>query len=150
MLILDVITILCIGLMTGNELAVSLFINPAIWQLPERSQAAIFRILARSLGKAMPIWYIASLILMGVEAFLRRQQHGMPWLLTAIALWIAIILYTLTSLVPINNRIAALDPDHLQPGWNAKHRTWDSRHRLRILLLVLASASFTCGQLITP
>ena len=92
MIFFNLFTILCLGLLIGNELTVSLFINPAIWQLPERSQAAIFPILARSLGKAMPIWYIASLILMGVEAFLRRQQHGLPWLLTAIALWIAIIL----------------------------------------------------------
>src|ERR1700722_17848200 len=113
MLILDTITILCIALMTGNELAVSLFVNPAIWQLEDRPQAAILRILARSLGKAMPLWYVASLILMGIEAFLRRQQPSLPWLLVAIALWIAIILYTLTSLVPINNRIAALDPAHL-------------------------------------
>jgi uncharacterized membrane protein len=148
MLILDVITILCIGLMTGNELAVSLFVNPAIWQLEDRPQASIFRILARSLGKAMPVWYIASLILMGIEAFLRRQQQALPWLLAAIALWVGIILYTVTSLVPINNQVAALDPDHLPPGWNAKHRTWDARHRFRILILVIASASLTYGLLI--
>ncbi|HEX4319285.1 MAG TPA: anthrone oxygenase family protein [Acidobacteriaceae bacterium] len=148
MLILDVITILCIGLMTGNELAVSLFVNPAIWQLEDRAQAAILRILARSLGKAMPVWYIASLILMGIEAFLHRQQSSLPWLLAAIALWIAIILYTVTSLVPINNRVAALDPAHLPDGWSAEHRTWDARHRFRILVLVLASASLTCGLLI--
>jgi hypothetical protein len=32
---LDLFTILCLGLLTANELAVSLFVNPAIWKLPE-------------------------------------------------------------------------------------------------------------------
>jgi len=147
MLLLDLITILCAALMTGNELAVSLFVNPAIWQLEDRAQASILRILARSLGKAMPIWYILSLILMSIEAFLHRHQPSLIWLLTAVALWIAIILYTVTSLVPINNRVAALDPAVLPQGWNDKHHTWDTRHRLRILALIIASTCLTYGIL---
>jgi len=39
MFFLDVLTILCTGLMIGNELAVSLFVNPVIWQLEDRSQS---------------------------------------------------------------------------------------------------------------
>jgi len=33
--LLDVMTILCAGLMIGNELAVSLFVNPVIWKLED-------------------------------------------------------------------------------------------------------------------
>ena len=36
---LDLFTILCLGLLTGNELAVSWFVNPTIWKLNESPQA---------------------------------------------------------------------------------------------------------------
>jgi len=35
---LDLFTILSLGFLTGNELAVSLFVNPAIWKLDEQAQ----------------------------------------------------------------------------------------------------------------
>jgi Domain of unknown function (DUF1772) len=143
--ILDVVTILCAAMLTGNELAVSLFVNPALWQLEESAQATALRILARVLGRAMPFWYVASLILMLAEAYLRRHEPVLVWLAIAAGLWVAIILFTLATLVPINNRVAALKPDNLPAGWLEQHRKWDMLHRLRILLLVIAIASLTWG-----
>ena len=106
--LLDIITILCTGLMVGNELTVSLFINPVIWQLDEPAQAKALSLFARYLGKAMPIWYALSLVLLIAEAYFRRHEPALIPLLAAIIIWIAVILYTVTTLVPINNRIAAL------------------------------------------
>ncbi len=131
--LLDIITILCIGLMVGNELTVSLFINPIIWQLDEPAQAKAFSLFGRYLGKAMPIWYILSLVLLITEAYLRRQQPALTPLLTAIIIWIAVILYTVTTLVPINNHVAALST-----RWRSEHKRWDTLHRWRILLLTIA------------
>jgi hypothetical protein len=68
---LDLFTILCLGLLTGNELAVSLFVNPAIWKLNESAQAQALSLLARSLGKVMPIWYALCLVLLIAEAYVR-------------------------------------------------------------------------------
>jgi uncharacterized membrane protein len=147
MQVLDVIAILSAGLLAGNELAVSLFVNPAIWQLEERAQARALSILARSLGSFMPFWYFLCLILMGAEAWLRRHQPSLLWLLVAAGLWISIILYTVSTLVPINNRVAALPPDTLPEGWSRKHRTWDKLHRLRIMLLILAVTCLIIGVL---
>jgi hypothetical protein len=143
--IFNVITILCTALLTGNEIAVSLFVNPAVWQLEERAQVGAFRILARSLGKAMPIWYIVSLALMLAGAYFHRHEPALMWLLIAAGIWVAIIIFTLASLVPINNRIAALNPDDLPVGWRQEHRKWDMLHRWRILFLVVAVASLTWG-----
>ena len=131
--LLDIITILCIGLMVGTELTVSLFINPIIWQLDDQAQAKAFSLFARYLGKAMPIWYILSLVLLIAEAYLRRHQPALTPLLTAIIIWIAVILYTVTTLVPINNRIVALST-----RWRSEHKRWDTLHRWRILFLTIA------------
>ena len=131
--LLDIITILCIGLMVGTELTVSLFINPIIWQLDDQAQAKAFSLFGRYLGKAMPIWYILSLVLLIAEAYLRRHQPALTPLLTAIIIWVAVILYTVTTLVPINNRIVALSTQ-----WRTEHKKWDTLHRWRILLLTIA------------
>jgi Domain of unknown function (DUF1772) len=136
--LLDIITILTTGLMIGNELTVSLFINPVIWQLDEQAQAKALSIFARNLGKAMPLWYALSLVLLIAEAYLRRHQPTLPPLLAAIIIWIAVILYSVTTLVPINNRIAALSTAPLPTQWLAETKKWDTLHRWRILLLTIA------------
>jgi hypothetical protein len=55
--LLDTITITFAGLMVGNELALSAFVNPAVWRLEGGPQAQGLSILARSLGRVMPVWY---------------------------------------------------------------------------------------------
>ena len=136
--LLDIITILCIGLMVGTELTVSLFINPVIWQLDDQAQVKALSIFARYLGKAMPIWYSLSLALLIAEACLRRHQPALTPLLIAIVIWIALILYSVTTLVPINNRIAALSTAPLPTQWLAETKKWDALHRWRILLLTIS------------
>jgi uncharacterized membrane protein len=143
---LDVLTILCTGLMIGNELAVSLFVNPVIWQLEDRSQAKALSLFAGTLGKVMPFWYALCLVLMIVETYLRRHQPGLTLLLVAVAIWIAIIVYTVTTLVPINNRIARL-AGALPEGWREEHKRWDTYHRWRILSLITAMVCLVWGIL---
>jgi uncharacterized membrane protein len=138
--LLDILTILCTGLMIGNELAVSLFINPALWQLDEHAQTKALSLLARSLGKAMPFWYALCLVLLIAEAYLRRHEPALTPLLVATAIWIAVILYTVTTLVPINNRIAAAS---LPTQWRSEHKKWDTLHRWRILFLIVAMVYLT-------
>jgi uncharacterized membrane protein len=144
--VLDVLTIVCAGLMIGNELAVSLFVNPVIWQLEDRSQAKALSLFAGTLGKAMPFWYAFCLVLMMVEAYLRRHQPSLTVLLVAVAIWITTIVYTVTTLVPINNRIARL-AGALPEGWREEHKRWDRYHRWRILLLMMAMVCLVWGIL---
>jgi uncharacterized membrane protein len=146
MLLLDILTILSTGLMIGNELAVSLFVNPVIWQLEDRSQAKALSLFAGILGKAMPFWYVLCLVLMIVETYVRRHQPALTLLLAAVAIWIAIIVYTVTTLVPINNRIARL-AGALPEGWREEHKRWDRYHRWRILSLMVAMVCLLWGIL---
>jgi uncharacterized membrane protein len=143
--LVDVLTIVCTGLMIGNELAVSLFVNPAVWQLEESAQAQALSLLARSLGKAMPFWYAACLVLLIVEAYLHRQGSTLPLIVAAIAIWIAVIIYTVVALVPINKRIALLPAGSLPVRWRQDHERWDKLHRLRILLLTAALSFLAYG-----
>ena len=148
MLFLDVLAILCTGFLIGNELAVSLFVNPVVWQLEDHSQAKALSLFAGTLGKVMPFWYALCLVLMIVETYLRRHQPAFTLLLIAVAIWIATIVYTVTALVSINNRIARL-ADALPEGWRQEHKRWDTYHRWRILSLVIAMVCLVWGILIS-
>lgn len=145
--LLDTLTILCAGLMIGAELAVSLFINPVIWQLDDHAQAKALSLFARSFGKVMPFWYAVCLLLMILEAYLRRHETGPHFLLAAVVIWVAIIIYTVSTLVPINNRIAGLAIVALPVGWRQEHKKWDTLHRRRILFLITAMVCLVYGVL---
>jgi uncharacterized membrane protein len=136
--VLNIITITSAGLLTGNELAISAFVNPGLWRLEGGPQAQALSILARSLGRVMPVWYGLCLALLALESFLHRHQTTLVALLTALVIWTGVILFSIRVLVPINNRIASLDTTAPAPGWERDHRKWDALHRIRILLLMVA------------
>jgi uncharacterized membrane protein len=136
--VLDIITITSAGLMVGNELAISAFVNPALRRLESVPQAQALSILARSLGRAMPVWYGLCLALLALESFLHRHQTTVAALLTAIVIWMGVVIFSIGMLVPLNNRIASLGAARPVPGWERDHRKWDVLHRVRILLLIVA------------
>jgi uncharacterized membrane protein len=141
--LLDTITITLVGLMVGNELAVSAFFNPAVWKLESTPQAQGLSVLAGSLGRVMPVWYGVCLGFLGLESLMHRHQAALVPLLTATLIWVGVIIFTVNVLVPINNRIASLNPAAPMPGWKQDHKKWDSLHRIRILLLALALLALT-------
>jgi uncharacterized membrane protein len=150
MLILDLITIVSIGLLIGNELAVSLFVNPALWKLDASLQAPAFKQLVRLLGKFMPFWYMFCFLLLIMEAYARRHDASVHLLHVAIAIWLLTVIYTLALLVPINNRIAQMDPASPFPGWQSQHVKWDKLHRLRVALLLIAMVCVLLELVPTP
>lgn len=136
--LIDILTIVLAGLMVGNELTVSLFINPVMRQLDAQAQTRALSLFAGLLGRVMPFWYAFCLILFLVETFARYGRAAFSPLLAASLLWAAIIVATIFLLVPINNRIAALVEDVPLEKWLPEHRRWDRLHRVRILLLLIA------------
>ncbi|MGH9590005.1 MAG: anthrone oxygenase family protein [Terracidiphilus sp.] len=144
-LILDIVTILCIGLMIGAEFTVSAFINPILQQLGDSAQAHATQLFARKLGAVMPFWYALGLLLLIAETTIVRQEPGMAFLVTASAIWAAVIVLTLMFLVPINNRIANADSGAFTDALRREHTKWDILHRGRVLALSVAMICMLLG-----
>ena len=142
--LLNIATILCIGLLIGAELSVSAFINPVVWKLDLAAQARAFPLFGRRLGRAMPVWYIASLLLLVWETITHRHESHVG-LLIAIAFWVAAIALSLLSLVPINNRMVRMDADGFTETTQRELRKWDSLHRVRVSFLAAAMIFFLAG-----
>ena len=135
--ILDIAAIICIGWMIGTEFAVSVFIGPVLDQLgPAKAKAT--SLFAGRLGTAMPFWYILSLLFLIAETLLRRHESGVGLLITATAIWVAVIVGTLFLLVPINNRIARSQSETFSEKLQKEHRRWERLHRGRVALLAIA------------
>lgn len=143
--LLNIATILCIGLLIGAEVSVSAFINPVVWKLDLAAQATAFPLFGSRLGRAMPIWYIAGLLLLVTETIANRHGSHVGLLGIAIALWGAAIALSLLSLVPINNRMVRMSADGFTQSVQRDLRKWDSLHRVRISLLAIAMVFFLAG-----
>ncbi len=135
---LDILAILSIGLMIGVEFTVSAFINPTLRRLAPEPQAKALSLFAAVLGAAMPFWYGLNLMLIIAEAVLRRHTSALTPFITAAGIWVFVIVVTIAILVPINNRIARLQTTALPADWQTAHRRWDTLHRARVALLLLA------------
>jgi uncharacterized membrane protein len=143
----DVVTAAITGIMVGNEFAVAVFVHPHLQRLHDRAHAKTAALLAGSLGKAMPIWYGLSLVLILIATFEHRPISNGPGLLLASAalLWAATIVFTVTMLVPINNRIARMNPEQPHEGWLRDRARWDQLHRIRVVLLIVALLLLLAG-----
>jgi|SRR5579884_782974 len=142
---LNIATILCIGLLIGAEFTVSAFINPVVWKLDLATQAKAFRLFGRRLGRAMPVWYIAGLLLLVLETIAHRHAPHVGQLVVAIVFWGAAIALSLLSLVPINNRMVRMDSETLTENAQRELRKADSLHRVRVSLLAIAMIFFLTG-----
>lgn len=134
----DALTIVCIGLLIGTEFAVSAFINPILRKLGIREEVRAITLFAEKLGSVMPFWYVASFVLLVAETVIHRGPTGGALLIASSAIWAAVIVLTLLFLVPINNRMARLDPNVAAEKELKEHGRWDAMHRWRVAALTVS------------
>jgi uncharacterized membrane protein len=145
--VLNVITIIVAGLMVGNELAIAVFVHPVLDRLPDDVHLPAASALARVLGRFMPFWYILVFLLTLAEALIQwHQSRRLPiWIATSAILWVLASVYSVTALVPINNRIASWEKVTPPADWKAYRGRWDLLHRWRVVLLTIAFAFLIVG-----
>ncbi len=119
----DVLAILCTVSMTGTEFTVSAILNPAFDRLDRGTWLKTMPLLAQAMGRAMPVWYGLCLLLIGIEGYLHYNTDSRWWLVTAALLWMVGIVYSVTLLVPINNRIADAN-SALASSMAVEHKRW--------------------------
>lgn len=141
--VLTLVAITVAGLMVGSELAIALFVHPTLEKLPDDVHLPAASALACVQGKFMPFWYIVALVLTLGEVAIKWHQSGrVPiWIATSAALWTSAILYSVTTLVPVNNRIKS-NPPH---DWKRYRRRWDLLHRWRVVILTIAFGFLLVG-----
>ncbi len=145
--VLNVIAMIVAGLMVGSELAIAAFVHPTLDRFPDIVHLPVASALARVQGRFMPFWYILVFLLTFAEVYIQWRQSGrVPiWIVTAAILWALAIVYSITALVPINNRIASWEKVTPPADWKTFRSRWDLLHRWRVVLLTIAFAFLIVG-----
>ncbi|MGV0808951.1 anthrone oxygenase family protein [Mycolicibacterium setense] len=137
--IVQILAVIITGPLLGVEFGVAAFTNPILRRLPDTAYRQARGTGAGILGTVMPFWYAGAIALLIAAAALSAG----PLLITAVVLMGLVMLLSVTTLVPINNRVAAgfggdengaEDPDH----FHELARRWDLLHWLRVALLAAA------------
>jgi hypothetical protein len=127
--LIEMAALLLVGPLVGVEFGVAAFTNPLLAKLPDAAFRQARSGGSRLLGAVMPFWYIGALVLLIAEAVLRRDAI----VIGAVTLMAAAVLLTVTTLVPINNRIGRWQTDADVSRELAGR--WDRLHWLRVALL---------------
>lgn len=136
--LINIASIFVILLLIGVEFSVSAVVTPSARRLEREPQIKILSHVASVLGRVMPFWYSACLLLLGIETWLHWHTSDFGILLTASAIWVLASVASFIFLVPLNNRVAEGVAD-----WQRIHRTWEKRNRVRIATLVIAAVLLT-------
>ncbi|MUL66664.1 hypothetical protein BOO86_19485 [Mycobacterium sp. CBMA 234] len=134
--IAQILAVIVLGTLVGVEFGVAAFTNPIVERLPDDAYWQARSTGGRVLGAVMPFWYIGSTVLMVGVAVLGHA----PAAIAAVVLMGLVMVLTLTTLVPMNNRVVAWaggDPDQVPPSRGLAHR-WDRLHWLRVALIFVA------------
>jgi hypothetical protein len=135
---LAVITVTVVGLMVGVEFAVAFVINPILLRLPAGASLTARADGGRMLGRAMPFWYIGSLILTTALTAVTWGTTSAATALVGAALLALSVIMSIALLVPINNRSKTWTAESHPDDWREQHRRWDRLHYGRIAIIVAA------------
>jgi len=135
---LAVIVTTVVGTMVGVEFAVAVFVNPILLRLPAGSSLEARADGARVLGRVMPFWYIASLLLTVGLAAATWGGAAAGAAIAAAALLVVSVVMSITLLVPIANRSATWTADDHPDDWREQQQRWDRLHYTRVAIILAA------------
>lgn len=137
---LEVVTTVVVCVMVGVEFSVAFVINPILNALPGDNGQLGRAHGGRMLGAVMPVWYIGSLVLVGIWAVAGWHHHGIGLVVTAGALLILSVIMSILLLVPIANRGKTWTPDNRPADWKQQLNRWVRFHYVRVTVIIAAFA----------
>ncbi len=136
-----VVAVVVVGLMVGVEVSVAFVVNPIVDRLPGNAGLLARADGGRMLGRAMPVWYVASLLLTVATALLLPGAAAAAWV--AGGLLVLSVVLSVALLVPINDRAKRWTPETAPADWREQIGRWDTLHRVRIVVIVAAFTLLT-------
>lgn len=133
-----IVTATIIGTMVGVELCVSCFLNPIVLRLPAGPSLEAQADGARVLGRAMPPWYIASLVLTAALTTVTWGTAAAQASALAVILFLINIVLSLAVLVPINRRAMRWTADEHPNDWREQAQRWNAFNYLRVAIILAA------------
>ncbi|MGJ5891918.1 DUF1772 domain-containing protein [Streptomyces sp. V2] len=142
---LEIVTTVVVGVMVGVEFSVAFVMNRILDALPEDSGQLGHAHGGRMLGAVMPVWYVGSLVLVGVWA--AADRAGL--VAAAGTLLLVSVVMSVLLLVPINNRNKTWTPENRPADWKRQLDRWGRLHHVRLGVILAAFASLVTALALT-
>ncbi len=134
---MNIFALLSLGLLTGNELSVGALQSPALARLEPHARVAGAQAMARSLGRVMPFWMAATLLLLAATTW-RASSNKTLWGASSLVMFLVIV-WTLFLPLPINNRIVLWNLSDLPSNWRDELSSFSLFHNIRVAMLLLST-----------
>ena len=138
---LPIVAVVVVGVMVGVEVSVAFVVNPIVDRLPGDAGLLARSDGSRMLGRAMPVWYIGSLLLTAATAVLLPAGAAAAW--AAGGLLLLSVVMSVALLVPIANRSRDWTPETAPHDWREQVGRWDAFHLVRVAVIVGAFTLLT-------
>lgn len=142
---MEILAIILLGTLTGNEFAVGAFFHPLLAQLTDDQHAAGRQGTAKLFGRVAPFWYASTILSLIVSIFLAHCQFQQWLFIFSASLAVGAMLFTFVGPLPINNRIVRWDLNDLSANWKQECKNWDKLHNIRTAILFASLIVFSVG-----
>ena len=145
----ELINLILISLLVGNDVAVWAVVHPALDDIPVAQGFAAERAMLLRYKKFIPI-LILLILASGIAVAVQEDAWTWEWWL-AIAGCVLIFLWQLVvmTLYPLNLKVMEADPEDVpaEKDWRVLRKTWYKRHTVRTVLAVGALVVFLISAL---
>ncbi len=150
LLITHLINLTLISIFVGVEFAIGFLIHPVLSRLPQSVHIASVQVIGKIVGKIMPIW-IPLILFSAVPVlyFISDTQALAFWfIIIGIVCIVLMLIISLTVNVAINKQIISWNSQSPPNNWLNLRKRWDTFHKVRIFLDIVALIAFLLAALI--
>lgn len=138
---LEVVQLVLIGLLAGEELIVRYGVHPAMDSLPDRIHVHTRIALVKRLKVVVPVIMLPTVAASIAVLFVAAESAGLAWRWAGLASLVGFLLASFLGTVPINIKVNDWDADDPPADWRQVVHRWESIDTLRSSAAILA---FTC------
>ncbi|NSC21557.1 DUF1772 domain-containing protein [Streptomyces albus subsp. chlorinus] len=146
--ILAVLALTAAGVGAGVLTAVAISVFPALCAMPPGRYVETHRMFGKGFHPTMPIVFNVGMFSAFALALVERDASSIPFAAGGLALLASQCVSHLGN-VPINRRLAVLDPENLPEDWDDPRPRWRFLNKVRASLAVIALALIAAATVVS-
>ncbi|KQO95798.1 anthrone oxygenase family protein [Leifsonia sp. Leaf264] len=140
--LLEVIGLVLVGLLAGEEFIVRWGVQPALAALDDNATILARVALVRRLRVVVPVIMVPT-VLVGIAVLIvGGTGDGFGWRIAGVVALVAFVLFSFLGTVPINIKVIDWDADNPPDDWAAVIKRWEVIDVFRSSAAVIAFACF--------
>jgi 4-hydroxybenzoate polyprenyltransferase len=139
---LEVVQLVLIGLLAGEELIVRYGVQPALDSLPDEAHLRARIALVKRLKVVVPIMMVPAVLASVALVVVAGNAHGFGWGIAGLVALVAFLAFSFFGTVPINIRVNDWDSGNPPADWRQVVHRWETIDTFRSSAAILAFILF--------